>query len=88
MTSVDPDVLTVPEAARLIGCTPRTLRGALADDDELRAAVVIAFPGRYVRISRPRLLHHLHGEQWRDKRAALDAGPAQLSLDDLAGAAS
>lgn len=62
MTAGDPDILSVAGAARLAGMDRHTFARYLADEScGLRAAVVIDLPGR-IRISRPRLLRHLHGE--------------------------
>jgi len=73
VTRVDPDVLTVPEAAAIAGCSRWKLLRDLADDPELRSAIVIDWPGQ-TRISRPRLLRRLHGEEAGDaKWAALMA---------------
>lgn len=59
----DPNVLTIPSAAVLIGITTETLRTWLKNDSELRAKIVIESPG-YTRISYPRLMRHLHGDEW------------------------
>ena len=59
----DPNVLSVARAAPLAGVSPDRLRWRLKTDPEFREAVVIDMPGP-IRISRPRLLRHLHGEDW------------------------
>ncbi len=58
----DPNVLTVPEAARLAGCDRKTFSEWLRDDPDFRCAVVADVPGQRVRVSRPRLLRRLHGD--------------------------
>lgn len=68
----DPDVISVPAAAALIGCSRQKLLRDLHGDADFAAAIVIKVPGRYLRISRIRLLHHLHGEMWRDKLASIE----------------
>ncbi len=60
----DPEVLTIPEAARLADVADSTFRGWL-HDEEFATAVVAPVPGAWVRISRPRLLRRLHGDQAR-----------------------
>lgn len=61
----DPDVLTIPQAARLCGCSEDKLRHDIQVDPEFAAAIVVPQPG-YTRISRPRLLRRIHGEDWRE----------------------
>lgn len=57
----DGDVLSVPQAARYLGCSVTAMRTRLRDDTEFREAVVIRLSGQ-LRISRPLLLRFLHGD--------------------------
>jgi hypothetical protein len=56
----DPNVLTVPQAAKLLGRDPQTIRNWLKDES-FHDAVVIQVPSGYPLISKPRLLRRLHG---------------------------
>jgi excisionase family DNA binding protein len=56
----DPDLISIPEAADLLGISPETAyRLARRDPCELPGARQI---GRSWRVSRPKLLAHFHGD--------------------------
>lgn len=57
----DPNVLTIPQAARLMGVCDDTLRAQLRDDPEFYGRVAVTV-GRQIRVSRLRLERYLHGE--------------------------
>lgn len=60
----DPDVLTIPGAARLLHRDPQTIRNWLKNE-KFREAVVIDVPSGHTLISKPRLLRHLHGDAFQ-----------------------
>ncbi len=60
--TADPLILTLSKAAKLCDTERHVLTKWLEEDDEFRKAVVIALPGKRVRISKPRLERFLHGE--------------------------
>jgi hypothetical protein len=62
--SNDPNVLSVPQASTYAGVSPDRLRWRIKNDAAFRDAVVIDMPGP-IKISLPRLLRHLHGNDWR-----------------------
>lgn len=62
MRGIDPNILSVEEAARLAGTSRKIFAQWLHDDPDFRAAVVVDVPGRFTRVSRPRLLRRLHGD--------------------------
>lgn len=63
MTRGDHNVLSVAEAARVAECDRHTFTDWLKERPDFVAAVVIDVPGARPRISKPRLLRYLHGEQ-------------------------
>lgn len=66
----DPNVLSVPEAARLAGKERHEFKRWIDLDPAFRAAVVIDSPFQQIRISRPRLMRRLHGDNWREIEAS------------------
>lgn len=61
----DPNVLSVSQAAQLAGVERHAFAQWLKDNAELAEAIVIPLPSTLTRISRPRLLRFLHGDDWK-----------------------
>lgn len=66
----DPNILTVSQAALLAGVERHEFARWLKTQPEFAEMVVIDLPAKTFRISRPRLLRHLHGDEWQTVAAA------------------
>lgn len=61
----DPNILSVSQAALLAGVERHEFAYWLKTQPEFAAAIVINLPAKTTRISRLRLLRHLHGDDWQ-----------------------